>query len=142
MRRYVLLILWFLGILFPLAWLGRFSQTYHQVFNQIFEPEWMHIAMHTLLYAGLSLLIVFAFGLQCNRRSFLRIILIIIIVGIFQEGIQFISQGSLILSHHALRIALFDLIVDIIGGVIGFMIAAGLQWNRRKIYPAAIKSRS
>ena len=139
MRRYVILILWFFGILFPLAWLGRFSQTYHQVFNQIFEPEWMHIGMHVLLYSGFSLLIDFAFGLQCNWRSFLRIILIIIFVGIFQEGIQFISQGRLAVSHLALDFAFFDLIVDILGGVIGFMLAVGLQRNKRKVFPVATK---
>ena len=49
MRAKLWLAIWLIGLLFPLAWLGRFSTAYRRVFNALFGPEWMHVGMHFAL---------------------------------------------------------------------------------------------
>lgn len=47
-RKHALLFLWLAGILFPMAWLTRFSATYGRLFGRVFNPLWVHVLMHAL----------------------------------------------------------------------------------------------
>jgi hypothetical protein len=44
-----------------MAWLGKFSSRYQELFTAVFSPEWMQWVMHAALYAGLAILIIWAF---------------------------------------------------------------------------------
>jgi VanZ family protein len=115
MRKRFLLVLWLIGIIFPMAWLGRFSSRYHEVFNTIFSPEWMHWVMHAALYTGLVVLVMFNLGLPPGLKTLGWVLLITLGVGIIQEGLQLLSAGQ------TLRLnAVVDLGVDGIGALIGF----------------------
>jgi len=122
-RKVFILLLWLLGILFPMAWLGNFSGNYRQVFNFIFAPEWMHWLMHAILYAGLAILLMIVFSLPSNRQSTLLVFGIVILVGVIQEILQLLSEVQ-IKSWNSL----FDLGVDLIGATLGL----GVVWGIRK----------
>ncbi|MCX6035450.1 MAG: hypothetical protein NTV38_10830 [Chloroflexi bacterium] len=49
MRNRLRLILWRLGILFPMAFLGTIWPAFGHLFNTVFAPGWMHVIMHTFL---------------------------------------------------------------------------------------------
>ena len=121
-KRILFLLIWLLGILFPMAWLGGFSAGYRRVFNTIFSPEWMHWLMHAALYAGLAILLVVVFGLSVNRRSVQLVLGIVLLVGLLQEGMQLFS-GVQIVSWNSL----FDLGVDLVGAGIGLGVIAGIR---------------
>ena len=55
-RRHIVLLLWILGILLPIAWLSQYSPGCVQVFGFLFAPLWMHLLMHALLFAVLGYL--------------------------------------------------------------------------------------
>jgi VanZ family protein len=122
-KRFLFLIFWLLGILFPMAWLGKFSARYQQIFNAIFAPEWMHWLMHAALYAGLAILLVLVFGLPLTRRTVALVLGIVLLVGLIQEGMQLFS-GVQVVSWNSL----FDLGVDLAGAGIGL----GVVWGIRK----------
>jgi hypothetical protein len=119
-----LLTFWFFGILFPMAWLGNFSTGYRQVFNSIFAPEWMHWLMHAVLFAGLVTLVVLVFNLQLKFHTVLLLLWMVLFVGMAQEGTQLLSQRQIFRWN-----SLFDLAVDLFGGVIGL----GIIWGIRKV---------
>ena len=58
MKRHLLLIFWTVGILLPMAWLVRASPIAYRLFNTLFSPPWMHIVMHSLLFAVLAALLM------------------------------------------------------------------------------------
>lgn len=122
-KRFLFLIFWLLGILFPMAWLGNFWGGYRQVFNVLFAPEWMHWLMHAVLYAGLAVLLVLVFGLPLTRRTVALVLGIVLLVGLIQEGMQLFS-GVQVVSWNSI----FDLGVDLIGAGIGL----GVVWGIRK----------
>jgi VanZ family protein len=131
MRSFVVLSLWLLGILFPLAWLGRFSTTYQRTFDTVFRAEWMHVLMHLILYVGLGMLLYIALRLKFNRRTFILMSLIILCVGILQEGMQFLSQGFTLPHTTIISRGLFDLSVDLIGGLLGLVVMGKLRTSPR-----------
>ena len=106
-----------LVLLFPAASLGRFSVVYGRAFIMVFGPEWVHIVLHIILYAGLSALLVHV--LRLRGRNTLFVLLIILAVGISQETIQALSQGLALLGRATLTNATFDLFVDLVGGLLG-----------------------
>jgi hypothetical protein len=124
MRLRLALFLWALGILFPLAWLGRFSTAYRQVFDTIFGPGWMHVLMHLALFAGLGMLLLAALKPSLDRWALLKVGLALLLVGALQEGFQTLSQGASLASAVVLRNAAFDLGVDLTGGLAGLLLAA------------------
>jgi hypothetical protein len=125
MRVRLFLLAWIIGLLFPLAWLG--SSNYRNIFDNIFAPEWVHILLHTLLYAVLSMLLVLALGLSTNWTSIFKTLMIVLMVGTIQETLQWVSQGNLYLGQAMIRNAGFDIIVDLIGSLIGLAILYRLQ---------------
>jgi hypothetical protein len=122
-KRLLLLLLWLLGILFPMAWLGNFSADYREAFNTIFAPEWMHWLMHAALYAGLAILLVVVFNLPLNHRTLVLVLGTVLLVGLIQEGMQLFSAVQIVSWN-----SLFDLGVDLIGAGIGL----GVVWGIRK----------
>lgn len=119
MRVRLGLILWLSGLIFPLAWLGRFSSTYRRAFNLIFGREWVHILMHAVLFAVLGILLVSALKIPLNRRGLLLAVLATLGVGISQEYVQVFSQGITPYRAEVIAQASFDLITDLLGGIIG-----------------------
>ena len=113
--RYLWLALWVIGILFPMAWIGKHSTKFLQVFDAIFAPEWMHWVMHAFLIAGLAVFVLKAIVRRVSICSFGLVLGITLVVAGLQEGWQVIS-GVQILGWNSL----FDLGVDMVGAVIGF----------------------
>lgn len=124
MRRYGCLVFWLIGILFPLAGLGRFSAGYRRAFDTLFGPAWMHVVMHLLLFAGLAALLVWVLRPAPSQRSITRLVGVILLAGLLQEGFQALNQGSLYWPG-----VLFDLGVDLTGGALG--LAAGYWFVAR-----------
>ncbi len=56
-RKFVFLVFWVLGMLFPMAWFTRLSATYNRAFRYVFTPTWTHVVMHAFLYAVLAYLL-------------------------------------------------------------------------------------
>jgi VanZ family protein len=115
MQKRFLLALWLIGILFPLAWLGRFSPRYHEAFNAIFSPEWTHWVMHAALYTGLVVLVMVNLDLQPSLKTLGWVLLIMLGVGIIQEGLQLLSAVQILRLN-----TVVDLGVDGAGALIGF----------------------
>ncbi len=83
--------------------------------------------MHLILYAGLGILLCIALRLKLNRRTIVIVSVIILCVGVLQESMQFLSQGfnqkpTIIISR-----GLFDLCVDLIGGLLGLIVMGKLR---------------
>ena len=120
--RIFFLLLWLLGILFPMAWLGNFSVQYRQAFNAIFSPEWMHYLMHAVLYAGLAIMLVMVFRFEIHPCPVLTVLGLVLLVGIIQEGLQLWSGVQ------ALRWnSLLDLGVDLSGAGFGLLLSGVTQ---------------
>ena len=137
MRRKVLVLLvWLLCMLFPMAWLGRFSLAYRRLFDTLFGPEWMHIVMHLILFAGLAILWLVIFKPR-SLRAILLLVGVVLLVGSLQEIFQMISggtrQGYL---PAAVRFSAFDLLVDLTGAFLGLGLVYLLLAARRLVFPS------
>ena len=119
MRTRLGLILWLVGLIFPLGWLGHFSATYRRAFDAMFGPEWVHVVMHAGLYFVLGILLAHAIRLSMDWRGVLLVTAIILGVGIIQEFLQLFSQGGHPLERIAQLRAGFDLGVDLASGLLG-----------------------
>jgi len=126
MHKRFILVFWLFCIIFPMAWLGRFSPRYQGFFNKLFSPEWIHWVMHAAIYAGLTLLVMFAFDLAPSRGTLGIIFSVVLITGIVQESLQLFS-GVQVLRWNTF----LDLIVDSVGALLGY----GLGWGWRTINP-------
>jgi hypothetical protein len=123
MKRRLVLFIWLGGILFPMAWLGSFWPAYRRVFNAIFSPEWVHVVMHTLLFAGLAVLLLQVLFPRFGFKSLILVLLIGLAVAMFQEGFQALSLES-----GSLQAAMFDLGVDLSGSLAGSTGFIALQY--------------
>ena len=119
MRIRLALLLCLIGILFPAVWLKQFSSSYERAFKAIFDAEWTHVAAHLALFATLAILLSAAFRSSAHRRTVPGILLTILLVGSLQEGLQFISQGVMPLRPLAFGGPVFDLGIDLAGGMAG-----------------------
>jgi hypothetical protein len=124
-----LLSIWLFGILFTVSILQRFSPLYREMIDFLFSPEWMHWIMHAVLFGILVILLGFAFRLK--GKETLRVAALTLGVGILHEGFQAWGQES-----YNLGSSLFDLGIDFLGGLTGWLLFLALQ---RKA--AAIKRR-
>jgi hypothetical protein len=115
MRKRIWLLLWVVGIIFPLAGLGQVSPRFQRAFNNIFGPNWVHVVMHALLFAGLVVLLLVAFGLKPGWRTAGLALLAILLVAGLQEGLQAFSQGIFLFAGAA-----YDFGVDLLGGSTGY----------------------
>jgi hypothetical protein len=133
MQKRVFLIFWLIGIIFPMAWLGRLSSRYHSLFDALFSPEWIHRLMHAVIFSGLIVLLMLAFDLEPSRKTMGLILLVALIVGILQESLQLYS-GVQVLRWNTL----LDLSVDSAGALVGY----SLIWGIAKLREEKVSSRS
>ena len=98
--------------------------------------EWTHILSHFLLYAGLGVLNILAFADHPSpggfRRTTLRLLILVLLVGTVQEGLQHLTGST---QPGALP-SLFDLGVDLAGSMLGFAIFTRIRsksWNFLKV---------
>ena len=121
MKRHLFLILWTVGILTPMAWLVRPSPMAFRLFNTLFSPAWMHIVMHILLFAVLGLLLMQRLHGTLARRIGFTLALVLA-AAILQEGFQLLSRQAVLHPDN-----LFDIGVDMLGGVLGLLLALGFS---------------
>ncbi len=126
MRKRLWFFLWIAGVLFPMAWLGRFSSTFKRVFDAIFGPLWVHIFMHTLLYTVLVILLFLMLKPLPVLQSLALALGAVLLVGLLQEGFQSLSTGAFTLPGSA-----FDLGVDLMGGALGVIFFEATDSMRR-----------
>ncbi len=121
MKRYLFLILWTVGILTPMAWLVRPSPMAFRLFNTLFSPAWMHIVMHILLFAVLGFLLMQRLPCTLARRIGFTLALVLA-AAILQEGFQLLSRQAVLHPDN-----LFDIGVDMLGGVLGALAALAVR---------------
>lgn len=117
MRLRWLLWFWLFGILFPVAMFRQFWPAFRRHFDAIFYPDWVHVLMHIILFAGFTLLVSWNYRLVLSPVSTAGVLLAVLVVGILQEALQSLSQDIFWLPG-----VLFDLGVDLIGGLLGLAI--------------------
>lgn len=115
MKRYLFLVFWTIGILMPVAWLLRPSPVAYRIFNTLFSPAWMHILIHSLLFAVLGALLMQSLSGTLARRVGLTLALVLV-AAILQEGFQLLSRQSVLHLDN-----LFDITVDMLGGLLGVL---------------------
>jgi glycopeptide antibiotics resistance protein len=125
-KRSWVLVLWLLGMLFPVGWLGNISPRFEAILSTVFSPEWVHWLMHAALFASLAVFLIWVFELTISRRTLGLIILAGFLVGLIQEWLQLLA-GVQVLGWNTF----FDLCVDSLGLLIGFGIAAIGNRKRR-----------
>jgi hypothetical protein len=108
------LLLWLVGILFPMAWASRFHASWNEWFNRVFAPTWVHILMHAVLYAVLALGLNLLLG---GHLSMCQLWGIVLLVAFAQEGLQLLGAARLPAWSEV-----FDLVVDGGGAAIGMLI--------------------
>jgi hypothetical protein len=122
MRSRLWIILWVLGILFPMAFLGTLWPACGRLFDAVFRPAWTHVVMHALLYAVLGLLLAQWLKPDSPRR--VAILLgIACLVGCLQEAAQLVSAGV----WPGWGPEAFDLGVDLSGACLGLLLARFLS---------------
>ena len=120
MRRPLVLLLWLAGILFPLAGPGILAGPYRDLFDRIFRPEWVHVAMHTFLFGTLACLLA-GFLDQRNGnngrwRTSIQVLGVVLVVALLQEAIQLWSRAG-----GPSFDDLFDVGVDLTGASLGLL---------------------
>ena len=119
MRRQTVLLLWLYGLLFPITGLRERYPAFRLWFDGLFEPEWLHIVSHLILFSGLVVLVVYAFRMPLNRRTVAAVLMVILGVGMVQEGLQLLFK-----QRPFGWTEVFDFGVDLLGGMLGL----GLVW--------------
>lgn len=128
MRRSVLwtlILLWLIGILFPMAFLGSRWPALGAVFESVFAPNWMHLLMHGFLYAVLGLLLALGLRPVCARHFFMLAGLVLL-VACLHEALQLWTAGM----WPGWSPELYDLLVDLAGAALG--VGIWKIWQRRE----------
>lgn len=130
MRKHVILFLWILGILFPMAWLTCFSPVYSWVFEHLFNPLWMHVLMHAFLLAVLSYLLAHRMGRRMamapKPRLMFGVLIFVLMIALSQEGIQLLYKARLPGMDE-----LLDVGIDLAGGSLGVM---AFRWQAQRVF--------
>ena len=123
MKRHLFLTFWTLGILFPMGWFVRTSPVGYRLFNTLFSPAWMHIVMHSLLFAVLAALLMQSlYGRLAARRGVGVVLALVLGAALLQEGIQLFSEQRVLNYGN-----FFDIGVDMLGGGLGLLLALGFR---------------
>ena len=125
MRSRFWILFWILGILFPMASLGRLWPSFGRLFNALFAAEWTHWIMHTFLYVILVVLLA-QWIRPVSAKALLSLLGLAVVIGCFQEGLQWLTAKSAI----GWSASAFDLVVDLGGALIGW--AAAVLWSTRR----------
>jgi hypothetical protein len=118
----IIILLWVIGILFPMAFLGKLWPAFGIFFNSIFASNWMHILMHGLLYAMLGFLLTTLVG-PSTPKAIPLLLGSCLLVGVLHEGMQLWAAQM----WPGLGPELFDLGVDLIGSAAGIGLARSIQ---------------
>jgi VanZ family protein len=111
-----------------MEFLARVWPAFGNIFNPIFSPNWVHIVMHSLLYAVLVFLAA-QFISPISLRALLVLVGIGLLVGCLQEGLQILS----IRTWPGWPAEILDLSVDLIGTMLGIAISRLWMRSRRAI---------
>jgi hypothetical protein len=125
MRSRFWLILWIICILFPIALLGSLWHPFGRLFDIVFSPNWIHIAMHTFLYAVLAFMLA-QWIKPVSLKAVMSILALAIVIGCLQEGLQGLAPGH----GFSWSASAFDLFVDSVGTTIGLILARRLSLRR------------
>lgn len=116
-KRKLFLVLWLVGMIFPLNLVWELSYHVRRVFDALISSELSHVIGHLILFSGLVFLLMYIFELAPTRRSALILTAVVLAVGLLQEYFQ------LQVKHRPFGPPeIFDLGVDLIGGMIGWML--------------------
>lgn len=129
MRSRFWTLIWILGILFPMAFLGRVWPAFGRLFDALFAPNWVHVLMHGLLYAVLAFLLV-GWISPVTLTNGLKLIGLVLLVGLLHESLQLLSAGV----WPGWEPELFDLGVDLAGALLGLLADRALA-GRKSIQP-------
>lgn len=116
-KRTLLLAIWVIGIIFPMAWLGLKNAQFKAWFDAIFSPLWMHILMHALLYAVLALILAWITARPQQSLPLVRLLSIVLSVAILQEAFQAWSASFLYWPG-----IIFDWVNDLAGAAAGLWV--------------------
>ncbi|KAA3643286.1 MAG: hypothetical protein DWQ07_22485 [Chloroflexi bacterium] len=109
-------------MVFPVALFRRIPQI-RPIMDTLIGTEVMHWIAHSVLFAGLVILLAYAFKLPLTLKNVALLLFAVLIVGAAQEAFQLIAT-----KHRPPGFPeLFDLGVDMIGGLIGI----GLLYLKR-----------
>jgi len=124
MVKRIILLIWIVLAIFPIAALDRLYPGSLVRFNTFFRSNATHVVMHAVLFAGLVIILLAAFNMRPGRQAITVSFLAILIVAVLQEWLQALSQGFFPLFG-----ALYDLGVDFLGGVVGYGFYVILTFN-------------
>ena len=127
MRNRLWIIFWILGILFPIAFLSHFWPPFGRLFDTVFSPDWIHIAMHAFLYAVLALLLA-QWIRPASPKAVASIMALAVAVGCLQEWLQGLSPGH----GFTWSASAFDLLVDAGGAALGLVLTRCWSLHRKK----------
>lgn len=117
MRLRWMLVVWLFAILFPVAMFRQFWPAFRRQFDAIFYPDWIHVLVHIILFAGFTLLLSWNYRIALTPARAAGVLLAALGVGILQEALQALSQQIFWLPG-----VLFDLGIDLAGGILGLLI--------------------
>jgi hypothetical protein len=112
------------AMLFPVGYFSQLDPKIHIWFDHYFQPEWVHIVAHLLIFAVLTGVV----WNQTGRRNVLWMLGPVLCVGLIQEFIQLYFKHKFFGWPE-----IFDLLVDLTGGTIGLLVTARLvRWRTKK----------
>jgi len=91
MGSWITIFIWVILILFPIAWLGTLSPASEAFIDWLLEPEWLHVVMHLIIYAGLVILVIAKQRHEGKEISLKALIALILGVGLLQELLQYVT---------------------------------------------------
>lgn len=121
MNRWIILLLWLGGTLFPYTWLRRESSRFRLLVDALFSSEASHVVGHLLLYAALAFLLWWALRRRPGWLGSAGTLVFSLPVAVSQELLQSYFR------HRAFGgPEVFDVWVDLTGVLIGLLLARHL----------------
>jgi hypothetical protein len=104
----------------------------------LFEPEWLHVVMHFVIFAGLAILLS---SVRRDGRGIPlgKLVLVVLVVGFFQELLQYLSDSGWFFPRSAVLDSLFDLGVDLTGALAGLAVFHRYNAFRRSRLPDTVR---
>lgn len=100
---------------------------FREYLRSIYHAEWAHIVGHLLVFGGLVVLALLVFRMPQNRRTAIILTVILLGVALAQEALQLQWKGRAFGWPEV-----FDLGVDLVGGMLGWWLY-GKLWGRRRV---------
>ena len=116
-KRKIFLVLWLFGMLFPLNLVWKLSEYVRQALNALISSELSHVVGHTILFGGLVFMLLYIFDLPLTRRTAVLMVLNVLSVGFLQEFFQLQVKARSFGWPET-----FDLMVDLAGGLLGWLV--------------------